>query len=186
MDALTGPAERYGQALMEMAVEQGELETVTRDLALARSVFAQPELAAFMGSPAVPRQAKMEILETLFAGKIGATLLTFLKVIVDRRSERQLPGIIQAAHYRCLARQGIDVVFVTTPYPLDDSLRHAIEERLASVLKKRLFFEYRVNKNLIGGLVIRRGDELLDLSVFGMLRRLREMLETSVKLNYER
>ena len=138
MDALTGSAERYGRALLEMAVEQGELQTVTRDLELARRVFDEPELMAFIGNPAVPGQAKLELLDRLLAARISQILLVFLKVVVNRRRERQLSGIIRAAHYLCLARLGFEVVFLTTPYPLEDDLKQAVRERLEAVLGSKL------------------------------------------------
>lgn len=178
MDALIGTAERYAQALTEMAVEQGELEAVTHDLELARRVFTERELVAFMGNPAAPAKAKMELLDELFGGKASATLTVFLKVIVTRRRERLMPGIIQAARHQCLARQGFQIVQVTTPYTMDDGLRSAVRDRLEAALGRKLHLECFVNKNLIGGIVIRHGDELIDASILGMLRRLREMLET--------
>jgi len=178
MDALTGPAERYGLALLEMAVEENTLTAVTGDLETARRVFAETELTAFIGNPAVPAQAKLELIDRLFQGKTSETFFVFLKVIINRRRERLLPGIVQAAYYQCLARQGIEVVFVTTSHEMDEDLKRALRERLEAVLGKRLYLEYRMNKNLIGGIVIRHGDGLLDASILGMLRRIQEMLES--------
>ncbi len=180
MEALSGPAREFGRALAELALEQDELAAITRDLEGAREALAPPEVKAFFANPLVQRQAKLELVEKLFAGRATETFLRFLKVVVIRRRERLIREIIQQALYECLARQGREVVFVTTSQPLDAEQTDLVNRGLASALGAGIYPEYRVNPNLLGGIIVRRGDQLLDASISGILRRLGELLANGV------
>ena len=180
MEAVSGPAREFGRALAELAVEQDELAAIARDLEGAREVLAPPEVKAFFANPLIQRQAKLDLVEKLFAGRATETFLRFLKVVVIRRRERLIREIIQQALYECLARQGREVIFVTTSQPLDPGQTGPITQGLASALGAGIYPEFRVNPNLLGGIIVRRGDQLLDASISGILRRLGELLAAGV------
>ncbi|MGE5528678.1 MAG: ATP synthase F1 subunit delta [Patescibacteria group bacterium] len=182
MDAVGKPALTYGQALAEYAQERGDLPEVIEDLKTANVAFAQAELSGIFANPLVPRKVKHELIDRIFAGRTGETFRSFLHVVVERRRERLLGGIVEAALHACLARQGIEVVFVTTPAVLPEDLREEIRLGLKKALGVEVYPEFRVNANLLGGIVIRRGDQLLDASVMGILHRLGEQMIGGVRL----
>ena len=176
MDALRGPAELYGQALAELAAEQGELELVTRDLEAAKPAFATPDLELFFGNPLAPRQAKLELIDRLFADRTSSVFHLFLRVVINRRRGRLIRDIVRAALHECLAKQGIEVVNVATQSPLPADLAEVVRESLTKALGERIYLEFRVDSTLLGGMVIRRGDRLLDASVLGVLQKIGDFI----------
>jgi len=180
MDALRGPARLYGQALAELASEESQLAAVIHDLEIAREAFSLRELGLFFGNPLVPRQAKLDLLDVIFAPWTTTTFLLFLRVVIVRRRERLIRDIILAALYECLAHNGTEVVFVTTSVPLDAEQEELVRQGLASALGVSIYPEFRVNPNLLGGLVVRRGEQVLDASVLGILRQIGESLAAVV------
>lgn len=178
MDAIacSAIAAVFGRAIAEIAEENGELEAVTADLETARQAFTVPELRVFFANPLVPRQAKLDLIEAVFAGRCTVTFQFFLKVIVSRRRGRLMPEILRAGLHECLARRGIEVVSVTTAVPLDDGQKAKIREALAAGLGVPIYTEHHLSPALMGGIVIKRGDQLLDASVLGILRRIEDLL----------
>jgi F-type H+-transporting ATPase subunit delta len=172
MEVLSRAARTYGQALVELAVEQGELAAITSDLKFAGRVLAEKELESFLADPTVPVQSKLALIDRLFGEGVTTTFRSFLKVVVSRRRASMAREIVLAGFHGCLARSGVEVISITTTYPLSEDLAQKIEAALTAALGVEIYAEYRVNPHLIGGMLIRRGDRVLDASVLGMLRQI--------------
>lgn len=181
MDAITGTAAVFGRAFAELAAERNELEAAVRDLESARAAFALPEMEKFFANPLVPRAAKLEVADRVFAGCASTTFLPFLKVVVMRRRERLIPEILRAALHQCFDLLGVVVVAITTAMELDEELRAELHRRLEEHLGRPVHPEFRVNPNLLGGIVIRHGDRTLDASISGILRRMEDILACGLK-----
>lgn len=176
MDALSGPVRLYGRALAELAAEQNVLAEVIADLQKAQAVFAVPEMEAFLAHPLAPKAAKLELIDRLFRGRVSAVFHSFLHVVVSRRRERSIRGILRAGLHACLELAGVEVVQVTTAVPLSPEEQEMARKQLATALGKPVHPEFQVNPGLLGGIIIRRGEQLLDASLLGILRRIGESL----------
>ena len=77
-----------------------------------------------------------------------------------------------------LERRGIAVAYVTTAVPLNEEEQAAVQRRLGALIGKQIELRAEVDPNIIGGIVARVGDQLIDGSVLNQLRRLRERLIT--------
>lgn len=185
MDALNGPAAAFAKALAEVAEESGELQAVTADLALAREALTQRELHLFLANPLVPREAKLELVAELFAGRTTKTFHSFLRVVIERRRTARLREIVAACHAECLVKQGITPVVVTTAIALPPEQAEMARQRLAAFLGGEIETEFRVDPRLIGGIVIRAGDRMLDGSVLGFIETLTGLLTTGFPLGRE-
>lgn len=181
MDAVTGTAATFGRAFAELAAERNELEAAVRDLESARAAFALPEMARFFANPLVPKEAKLEVAEKVFAGCTSKTFLPFLKVVVMRRRARLIPEILRAALHQCFDLLGVAVVTITTAMELEEELRGDLRQQIAEHLGRPVHPEFRVNPNLLGGIIIRHGDKILDASVSGILRRMEDTLVCGLK-----
>lgn len=178
MDAVTAKetARLFGVALAELAEERDELQPITADLRWVREAMALPDLRAFLGNPLVPRRAKLDLVDQIFGGRANETLRLFFRVIVARRRERLMREIVAAALHECLIKQGYEIVFVTSAVKLAEDQETLIQEALAKAIGKPVHVEFRINPGLIGGIVVRRGDQLLDASVLGILSHIEELL----------
>jgi F-type H+-transporting ATPase subunit delta len=167
----------YARAMYELAAEKSQVDALREELnAVAGLIEGRTDFAAFLTSPTVEDEAKRKTLEKLFRGRCADLLVDSLQVI--NRNER--PGFIGAvaAAFGILdeeRRGGIEVQVQTAT-----ALNEPARERLRSVVAKKTGRKPRivetVDGSLIGGLVVRIGDEKLDASVARKLAVLSEVL----------
>jgi len=129
-------------------------------------------------SPTVSTGDKRRALDQLLPG-VSPNVRSFLNILADRDRLDEVPGIAQALHDLINKQRGIVTAEVTTAVPLDAQLEQVVSQRLASHLNRRpeqVHIRARVDPNIIGGVVARVGDQLIDDSVRGRLERLRRAL----------
>jgi F-type H+-transporting ATPase subunit delta len=166
---------RYAEAAFEIATRDGTIETWRRDLDAAVERTEGTELMAILANPALPLEGRTEV-----AGKVYRDLSTparnLILLLVRRGRIEQLPRV--AAEFRRLdeLRQGITRATATSAAPLTDTEVRALTARLEQLTGGRIALQTDVDESLIGGLVVRVGDRLIDGSVRGRLERLRNQL----------
>ena len=173
----------YSRSLFELCEEAGgrdrvmevadELEQVC-ELARMDTSFRE-----FLASPLVEINRRGESLEKIFSGKISDLLLRFLLVLNTNERLGHLEMIETAFTQLVHEQWGRVEVNVTTAKPLDDAAREAISNRLKDALGKDPVMHTAVNPDLIGGVTLRIGDQLIDGSVATQLKRLETDLKKS-------
>jgi F-type H+-transporting ATPase subunit delta len=178
---LTGAAaQRYASALADIAVEQGAMEPVRKQLTGFRELTRQsPELRNFLANPAIAREAKRGAIEKIVS-RMGASkiLRNFLFVLVDHDRTLLLPEILAAFHDIILERQGIAEAQVKTAAELSASQKKDLGAALERLTGKKIEAQYELDPGLVGGAVVRIGSTIYDGSVRGQLERLRARLAT--------
>ncbi len=172
----TGGARRYAEALLEIARRDGTLDAWLDDLRLSAETAAEPDVARVVDNPAVPAVARREVLEKLLGGRIARPALNLALLLAARGRLALLPGI--ALEYKRLVdrERAVVTALVTSAMPFEPAELTAVASRLASLTGRTVEVEARVDPALVGGLVIRVGDRLIDASVRGRLERLRDQL----------
>lgn len=173
-------ARNYAQTLLALADRHGGRPTVE---AFARSldevveaIRADRRIRAFLESPRVETEAKRQVLRAAFGGRVPDLFLRFLLVVVEKRREALLPRIAEAYHEevdRALGQVRAEVVFAEEP---DEALRREVVDALERRTGKTVLPRYTVDPALLGGVVIRVGDHVLDGSVLRRLRGMRRRL----------
>jgi F-type H+-transporting ATPase subunit delta len=178
MALVSGRARRYAEAAFEVARSSGSLDDWEEQLAAVAAILADPALNRAFTSPVVPRERKEELILATFP-EMESRVRNFLVLLVRQDRLGVLPDIL--ATFRALLNEhrGVQVVEVTTSEPLEASERDEVAARLAQHLGRQVLIETRVDTNIIGGLVARVGDQVLDGSVRGRLDRLRAALVQS-------
>lgn len=170
-------ARRYARALFDLAEEKGVIDQVDQEFALVvDTVRENPELQSVMEDLVIPPEVKQDLVRKLFSDKVLQLVMNFLLLTIQKRREVYLPKIYD--EYSRLANEvrGIVEVEVLSAVPLADSTLKSLEASLATRLGKRVQCQAKVAPELIGGLVVRVGDEVLDGSVKTRLERMRERL----------
>jgi F-type H+-transporting ATPase subunit delta len=168
----------YAEALLAAAADAGRVEEVGGELSdLVDSVFAaNPAIEAYLISPAVGRRAKTQALEDALSGRVSDLVRNMVAVL----NKNGRLGIVRAiaAAYRDLLEQraGRVRVKVVSAVPLSDDQRRRLTETLAARLKQSPVLSVSVDPNLLGGLVVRVGDQVFDTSVRTRLETLRNQL----------
>lgn len=170
----------YAETLLALAQRHGGDPTIDEFGAaldeLTRLLDEEPRVRAFLESPLVDADTKKDALRKTLGGRTPELFLRFLLVVVDKRRAAHLRGI--AAQYRDLVdalrgRLRAEVMLAREP---DDALRREIRTGLERLLAREVLVQYRVDEHLIGGIVVRVGDKILDGSVRRRLAGLRRRL----------
>ncbi|HET9613229.1 MAG TPA: ATP synthase F1 subunit delta [Candidatus Limnocylindrales bacterium] len=167
---------RYAEAAFEIGQRDDTIETWRRDLDQAADTLGEgSELLGVLANPALPLEGRREVVGRVYGG-LSEKARNLLLVLVQRGRIEQLPRI--AAEFRRLddQRQGIVHATVTSAAPLNDTELRALTARLEQMTGKRVALQAGVDESLLGGLIVRVGDRLIDGSVRGRLERLRTQL----------
>lgn len=170
---------RYAAALFNQAREKGTLKETSADLAaIAETLVATPGLAALVGHPLVTESRKKEVLNSAFSSKISAATLSFLNLLADKRRTGLLADV--KAEFDNLLREHTNVVAATaiSAVPLTKTQLTALEKALEKRTGKDIELTTSTDPSLMGGVLVRIGDTVLDGTVKGKLDRLREQLLT--------
>ena len=168
-------AYRYASALMQLARDRGDLEAVREDMELVATTCASNhDLVLLLNSPVVKADKKHIILGRIFAGNVGQVTDRFIGILVRKGREGMLPDIAQAFQDLYRKDQNILVAEVKSAIPLSDEAR----ARVLAMARERhpgmtIQLLETVDPSLIGGLIIRIGDEQVDASVSRRLNDLR-------------
>jgi F-type H+-transporting ATPase subunit delta len=169
---------RYASAAFSVAARTGDFDTWTQGLAEISRVLAMPSARAVFMSPAVPSHQKTAALDRILPNA-AAPLRNFLHILVDRDRLDEVPGILEALRDLINAQRGIVTAEVTTAVPLDADMERLVAQRLAAHLGRdadKISIRPHVDPSIIGGVVARVGDEVIDDSVRGRIERLRRTL----------
>ncbi|MGA7671044.1 MAG: ATP synthase F1 subunit delta [Nitrolancea sp.] len=171
-----GAAKRYAQAAFDVAKEHGQLDDWEQELAKISATLQNPQAEEFFVHPAVPPEAKQAALRTLAAGEDQKYVRNLLLLLLERKRLQQLPQIVEVFHEMVLQDRGVVIADVTTAVELEAAEADKVRERLTQMVGKVVQIRTHVNPDIIGGIVIRMGDTLIDGSVRTQLRQLRQSM----------
>lgn len=165
-------ADLYARSLMDLATQGRLVEAVAADLDVISTLLTQnPGFQAFLASPYFDEKTKRDLIESTFTGKLQRLTLNFLLVMIDHNRGRFLPEIL--GRYGQLYRlyQGYQPVGVTVAQPLSRDDVEKLSRELAEALHAKIDLDVHVDPALLGGMVVRYGDKMVDNSVKGRLAR---------------
>jgi len=169
-------ARRYAEAAFEVGLRDGTVETWRQELDAAASVVDDQRVARLLGNPAIAEETRLELAESTFGTIVSRPVLNLIGLMLRRGRIDELPRV--AAEFRRLdnERQGITPATATSAVPLSEDEVRAITARLEEMTGGRVDLDLAVDPDLLGGLVVRVGDRMIDGSVRGRLERLRNQL----------
>ena len=173
-----GAAKRYAQAVLSLAKERGTLDAWHDDLRRLAALMDDESARQFFTSPTPTTVQKLALLDAaLVNGQPEAKNLA--RLLLDRNRLEDLPAIAEEFANGVRAERGIVVAEVSTADPLGPLEQALVKERLETMTGKTVELRLRVDPALIGGIVARIGDVLIDGSVLSQLRLLRSRLASA-------
>jgi F-type H+-transporting ATPase subunit delta len=174
-------ATRYAKALIDLAVEKGQLENVFADMQWLNAVCkSNRDFVNVLRSPIIKAEVKKKVIEAVTTGKIGEITAAFNKLIITKGRESNLPEIAHAFIEAYKEKKNIHTIKLTTASPVSDATKEAI---VAQVKKSAGFqsveLEEKVDADLIGGFVLQVGDKLVDASIAYDLRAIAKQFENN-------
>ena len=166
---------RHAQAVFRIALETGELERWQADLEKMGNVLQDKDLVSFLENPKVSLESKSDMLQRLLHG-IVPTAMNLAHLLVAKKRLSIVPSLVTEYRRLVNAAQGVVEADVITAIPITDEEAERIGKDLAGITGKTVMLGATVDHEIMGGLVVRLGDKLMDGSVRTRLQELRRSL----------
>jgi F-type H+-transporting ATPase subunit delta len=170
-------ARSYAEALYELASRTGEQTAFAAAFeALDRALAADPRVRNFLATPKIDVAAKKRTLRAALDGKAPVHFVNFVMVVLDKRRQRILREM--GIEYRALIDEHLGRlnVRVTLAHEPDERAEEEITAELSRILGRKVIAHMEIDPGILGGIVVRYGDRLLDASLRRRLLNLRERL----------
>ncbi|MBP7642575.1 MAG: ATP synthase F1 subunit delta [Saprospiraceae bacterium] len=173
-------ATRYAKSILDLALEQGNLETVLEDMKGLLEMSKHRELLLLFKSPIVSLDKKRAVFKSLFDPNFSALTTAFIHLVLTKRREELLPEIAEEFVTQYKLFKGITNVTITTATPLNEAALAEIKAKLlaSDITAKELEITQKVNPELLGGFVIEVGDKLFDNSISFKLNKLSKQFKS--------
>lgn len=169
----------YGEALFEVAMNEDRVDTFYEEAqAVFQSVNENRQLIELLNHPEIVKEEKIRLIEEIFSQFVSKEMTGFLVTIVEKDRSGQIPEIFDYFIGRVKEYKKIGIAYVTTPSELSGDMKDKVRKRLLETTEYSEFeMNYAVDESLIGGMVIRIGDRIIDSSIKHKLRLLSRELE---------
>lgn len=157
----------YGDALFDVAMEKNTVDTFYEEAkAVYDAIGDNQELIGFLNHPKINKEEKVKTLEDIFSRFVSREMTGFLVTVVNKDRSNELLDILEYFLDKVREYKKIGRAYVTTPMELSDSSKAKVKSKLLATTGYREFdMIYSVDESLIGGMVIRIGDRVVDSSI---------------------
>ncbi len=170
-------ARRYAAALFGLAQKTGTVDTVDTDLTMVADAYRTArQFRAILSDPNLAEGVKKTALNGVFKNRISETTLSFLNLLVDKRRATLLPEIQREFDRLALQVQNIARATAVTAVPLKPAEVKSLSKSLEERTGKKIELTTEVDPSVLGGVLVRIGDNVIDGTVRGNLDRLRARL----------
>ena len=178
--------ERYAAALFDVVAPEGKDEGVYETLeALKPALLENPSFVDLMDTPTLSAEEKAKILDGMFAGKVDAYLLNFLKLLAQKRRFAALDGMIDHFKAKYFEAHDLEEAVVTTAVPMKDAQKAALTAKLCQKTGKTIRLTEKVDPAILGGVLLELGHVQMDATVKGKLKQLGQKLRDTSLITKE-
>lgn len=168
----------YAAALLNVARGQGVIAGMREEAeALEATLKAQPQLQTFLDGPQIATDKKVSLIERVFKGRVHPVLYNLLQMLIARSRTALLPGVLAEFEETAQRAEGIFPGIVTTARPLDEGERKKLLTALERSAACKLILDFQVRPELLGGVVFRYKDTLVDGSIRHGLNEIKRRFE---------
>jgi len=168
-------ARRHAQAVFQIAMEKNDLETWQADLERIAEVMRYPQLVALLKNPKIRFSEKKKVLQNILEG-INPVAMNLVYFLVTKNRLRIVKDLVAEYGRLMNAHYGKETAEVITAIPLGDEEKEKLQKKLATITKKEVVITTQVDPDIIGGVVAKAGDQLIDGSVRTRLKELKKSL----------
>jgi F-type H+-transporting ATPase subunit delta len=174
-------ARRYAQSLLGLALERNMADKINNDMMLIANTCEQNrDLALLLKNPIVNTEKKDNIIKAVFGSKVDALTNSFMEIITRKGRESYLQDIAKAYVSIYKDIRGIRIAHVTTAFPMDAALRNEVMNIVKRAAGDSAELVEIVDKDIIGGFVLRIGDVQFDASISKKLSALKNEFDENL------
>lgn len=165
---------RYAKSLLSLCVERGQVEVVFTDMKMIHQVISDSrDLELMLLSPVIKPDTKNRIMAKIFGQSISPITTTFLTLLTNKGRENMVMEIAGSFVEQVKRYQDITSVDVVSATPLDEATRAEVLALASRLAHGKVELSERTDAELIGGFVLRVGDQQVDTSIFNSIRNLK-------------
>lgn len=170
-------ANRYAQALFDLAEESDLADKIYSEISEVQNILeSNKNLYDVLRSPFISKEEKRNIVESIFNEVLEAYSKNFIKVLVDNDRTTEFKNVVEEYRRLINAKNNIVEGIVLTAVPIDDEKIGELEKKLSVKYKKSVKLKNKIDESIIGGVIVKIGNEEIDSSVKTRLNTLRESL----------
>jgi F-type H+-transporting ATPase subunit delta len=175
-------SKRYAKALFQAARNKDAVDDIQKDIESFQQLIAKdPSFVGFLLSPQILTSAKDELVEKALRGRANDLFVDFIRLLIDKKRIDHVYEIFEAHTVIYEEYRGIVEAKVITAIPLDEAQEAAVLKKLHAVTNKEIRMKKVTDPDIVGGMIIYLGDQVIDGSVKFQLERFRRTLkETKV------
>lgn len=168
----------YGDALFELAVEENQVEELLEEVQAVRVALQDnDELLKLMNHPKIVKEEKVKLMENIFKDRVRNDLVGILTLMVKNDRQNDLIHVLEYVIGRIKEYKNIGIAYVTSAVSLTETQRQHVEQRLLETTKyETMEMNYNVDNTIIGGLIIRIQDHVVDSSIRRQLEAMSKTL----------
>ncbi len=170
----------YGDALFSVALEENRVDAFYEEVQGVKEIIAQNgELQKLLDNPKVIKEDKIKLIEEAFAGHVEKEMIGLMALLISKGHSADMMSVFDYFIGLVKEEKKIGSAFVTTAVALTEVQKSAVEKRLLETTRYESFeMNYSVDPSLIGGMVIRIGDRVVDSSIKTKLYELSKNLRS--------
>ena len=161
----------YGDALFEAARDCGKMDEIFEEVQSIGVILEEnAELQKILGNPRVMREDKEQMIETIFRGRVSNEIVELMKLMIEKGRYSKIDSVFEYFIGLVKEEKKIGIAYIATAVELSEAQKEAVMQRLLQT-------NYQVDASLIGGMVIRIGDRVVDTSIKTKLYELSKSLK---------
>jgi F-type H+-transporting ATPase subunit delta len=169
---------RYSRALFQIASEKNMLDKVNADMIFISEICKMDEVKEVLESPIIRPSKKTSIFHGILEKNTEKITLSLVDLLIKNGREAFLPAVARVFRDETLKYKEITETYLTTAVRVSDKSRKEISEMITSVFKTKVELIETIDKDIIGGFILRVNDNYIDASVRNKLRKIRKELST--------
>lgn len=171
---------RYAGAIFDIALNQNTIDRTLEDVQGIASLYSKRTLAYLLKEPKLPAQRKEAAIRQALASKVLPTSLNLALLVVQRQLVEVMPNIAREFAQLVLDYKNQAVAQVTTAAPMDEQQTNSVRQALERNTGKTILMQTKVQPDILGGVIARVGDKVIDGSIRHRLAILKQQLLTGV------
>lgn len=177
MSELATLARPYALAAFKRAVETQQVEQWSSDLVGLLGVLSDQDLKLFLDNPKIGKPELIVVLRECCEGQVSSETINFLSLLVQNGRLLLMPKIVELFEDYKANAQGYVDVDIATAFEFSDDVRVSLKTTLEKAFGKAVNLNVRIDRSLIGGILVRAGDKVIDGSIKGRLQHMQKTLQ---------
>ena len=170
---------RYSRALFRSALEKKMLERVYQDMDRVGQICAVPGVKELLNSPVILPSKKTKILHEVFGKELSSLTYSLIDLAIKNGRESYLPAMARVFMSNTLKYNGITETILTTAIKVNDNVKKEISALISSAFKTKVDLKEVIDKDIIGGFILRIDDKFIDASIRNKLRKIGKELKST-------